>query len=391
MLQNLESEIQNKWNVQTNNTVSSPVVENLKQNTKNNQKNDTNITPEIQNNQNTKHQDFNTSNLNNELINPNIPLNNVLPNELYNQQQQKQQMQMSYHDVICDHLFQCFTHSIYTDLKVRFQGGGIIQDATFFLHKIICIRSPLLAQLISETEASQMNLRYPVLDIVIPVNDMNITAKGLSIALGHLYSSYAHHHLLNTENINSAEHSALLRSVLASAHFLRLPDLCNIAANLIYSNINRNTVLDYCHFVNQPNFITRYDDFSKNIYDCVYSCLCKNIVKELTELNRQDIWQDRKGQGYKQLIELFSELPFEWMKKVVESKDFITPSEIDRYYFAKELISLRARKQLPVVVGEENVVLAFGISKNSNITIVRKSPKHPTGSQERKVWKFMDK
>jgi len=54
------------------------------------------------------------------------------------------------------------------------------------------------------------------------------------------------------------------------------------------------------------------------------------------------------------------------------------------------LISLRARKQLPVVIGEENVVLAFGISKNSNITIVRKSPKHPTGSQERKVWKYME-
>jgi len=390
MLQNLESEIQSKWN----NPTSPSVVENLKQNNNISQKNDSNIT-EVQNNQNSKIQDFNTNipNLTNELINnQNISINSTIPNELYNQNhQQKQQIQMSYHDIICDHLFQCFTHSIYTDLKVRFQGGGIIQDATFFLHKIICIRSPLLAQLISETEASQLNLRYPVLEIVVPVNDMNITAKGLSIALGHLYSSYAHHILLNAENVNSAEHAALLRSVLASAHFLRLPDLCNIAANLICNNINKNTVLDYCHFVNQPNFITHYNDFSKNIYDCVYNCLCKNVVKELTELNRQDIWKNREGQGYKQLIELFSELPFEWMKKVVESKDFITPGEIDRYYFAKELISLRSRKQLPVVVSEENVVLAFGISKNSNITIVRKSPKHPTSTQERKVWKYMDK
>jgi len=333
MLQNLESDIQNKWTIPPNNTVSPSVVENLKQNNKSSPKNDSNI-PEVQDNQNNKIQDFNPNiqNLTNELENnPNIPFHVNLPNELYNQpqHQQKQQMQMSYHDIICDHLFQCFTHSIYTDLKIRFQGG-IIQDTTFFLHKIICIRSPLLAQLISETEASQMNLRYPVLDIVVPINDMNITAKGLSIALGHLYSSYAHHHLLNVENVNSTEHSALLRSVLASAHFLRLPDLCNIAANLIYNNINRNTVLDYCHFVNQPNFVTRYDEFSKNIYDCVYNCLCKNVIKELTELNRQDIWQDREGQGYKRLIELFSELPFEWMKKVVESKDFIIPSEIDR-------------------------------------------------------------
>jgi len=386
MLQNLESEIQNKWNVSTNENVVTPASV-IKKNSKKNEKN-------LSESQNNKFQEHNNLNI----PQTNVPLNTTtIPNELSNQQQQpqqqqkQQQMQMSYHDIICDHLFQCFTHSIYTDLKLRFQGGSIIQDTTFFLHKIICIRSPLLAQLISETEASQMNLRYPVLDIVIPINDMNITAKGLSIALGHLYSSFAHHHLLNAENGNTVEHSKLLRSVLASAHFLRLPDLCNIAANLIYNNINRNTVLDYCHFVNQPNFITRYDEFSKNIYDCVYNCLCKNVIKELTELNRQDIWKDREGQGFKQLIELFSELPFEWMKKVVESKDFITPSEIDRYYFAKELISLRARKQLPVVVGEENVVLAFGISKNSNISIVRKSPKHPTGSQERKVWKYMDK
>ncbi|ORX55231.1 hypothetical protein BCR36DRAFT_321101 [Piromyces finnis] len=388
MLQNLESEIQNKWNVPTNtNTVSPSVVDNLKQNNKVTQKNETNISDA----QNNKIQDF-TSNIpvlsnetNNNVMNP------TLPNELYNQQQQQkqQQMQMLYHDIIYDHLFQCFTHSIYTDLKLRFQGSNI-QEATFFLHKIICIRSPFLAQLISENEARQINLRIQNPEIVVPINDVNITAKGLSIALGHLYSSYAHHHLLNAENCSISEHSKLLRSVLASSHFLHLPDLCNIATRLICLDINKNTVINYCHFVNQPNFITCYDEFSKTIYDCVYNCLCKNVIKELSELNRQDIWQDREGQGYKQLIEVFSELPFEWMKKVVESKEFITPGEIDRYYFAKELISLRAHKQSPVVIGEENVVLAFGISKNSNISIVRKSPKYPTGSQERKVLKYME-
>jgi len=155
MLQNLESKIQNKWNVPTSNTTSPSVVENLKQNNNISQKNDSNIT-EVQNNQNNKIQDFNSNipNLTYDLVNnQNISINSTIPNELYNQHhQQKQQMQMSYHDIICDHLFQCFTHSIYTDLKIRFQGGGIIQDASFFLHKIICIRSPLLAQLICETE-----------------------------------------------------------------------------------------------------------------------------------------------------------------------------------------------------------------------------------------------
>ena len=153
MLQNLESEIQNKWNVSTNENVVTPASV-IKKNSKKNEKN-------LSESQNNKFQEHNNLNISQ----TNVPLNiTAVPNELSNQQQQpqqqqkQQQMQMSYHDIICDHLFQCFTHSIYTDLKLRFQGGSIIQDTTFFLHKIICIRSPLLAQLISETEYVQINL-----------------------------------------------------------------------------------------------------------------------------------------------------------------------------------------------------------------------------------------
>lgn len=307
--------------------------------------------------------------------------------------QQQQQIQMSYHDVICSHLYQCFTHSLYSDLKLRFQGGEeISHEITFFLHKILCIRSPFLAQLIDKNErVNQMNLRYQILDISVPVTDINITTEGLSIALGHLYSSYSHHHLLNTDNTNSADHSKLLRSVLASAYYLRLPDLCSITTNLIHSDINYNTVLDYCRFVNQPNFLTNYEEFSQSINDWVFTALCKNVINELTEINRQNIWEDHEGKGYKQLVELFSELPFEWLKKIVENKDFVVPNDIERYYFAREVVSLRSHKQSTtgssVVIGEENVVLAFGMVKNSSITIVRKLQKHQTGSQERRVWK----
>ena len=43
-----------------------------------------------------------------------------------------------------------------------------------------------------------------------------------------------------------------------------------------------------------------------------------------------DVWDGRRGDSYKRLVGLFSELPFEWMKRVIEAPEFSVPNEMER-------------------------------------------------------------
>ena len=90
------------------------------------------------------------------------------------------------------------------------------------------------------------------------------------------------------------------------------------------------------------------------------------------------IWGHPQEQGYRQLVSTFSQLPFDWIKQIIESSDFQVPSEMERFSFAKEVIKSRKSK-----THEENVLLAFG-GKGSGVTFVRKPFKK---TMERRIWK----
>ncbi|KAJ3089864.1 hypothetical protein HK102_005287 [Quaeritorhiza haematococci] len=295
----------------------------------------------------------------------------------------------TYHDVICSHLYHNgFGQGLYSDMLLRIQSphgstGSLkhqpIPDGTAFkLHRIIAIRSPYLASLLQELEMNGDGFTHS-LDITIPVNDPNITTEGLSIALGHLYASFSHA-LLTTPSPTPNHRSVMLRSVLAASNLLHLADLASFATELIKGDVSRMTVLEYCLFVNQHEWGGNYGSWSQEIRDAVFGYLCKGVVRELAE-KIGPIWGMREGESYKELVKIFADLPFEWLKKVVESKLFEVPSDMERYYFAKEVIALRSRNQPPastLIAGEENVLLAFGANKpgtSGGVTIVRKAPK----------------
>ncbi|KAJ3332858.1 hypothetical protein HDU76_012853 [Blyttiomyces sp. JEL0837] len=293
-------------------------------------------------------------------------------------------------------------------------GGGLtpqIQDGLVYkLHKIIAIRSPYLASLIQESEMRGEN--YNPTEIIIPISDPNITAESLSIAIGHLYANYTPTILSQshsptspttpTDSEQQQHRSQLLRGVLAASCLLHLPDLSTLVTSLIKSDINQKTVNDYCQFVSQPEFGSSYGIgvayqngvgttggcWSSEIRDCVFGYLCRGLVRELAE--RSPVWGNKELEGYRELVNTFAELPFDWLKKVVESKDaFEVPNEMERFSFAKDVVALRSKRKSQkhhpssaafLAAGEENVLLAFGGGKagSSGVTIVRKAPKMMT-------------
>lgn len=171
--------------------------------------------------------------------------------------------------------------------------------------------------------------RYqPIVSLTIPAHDPNLTPDGLSIAFGHLYASYPHSLLASTDGA-PGHRSALLRSVLCAANLLQLSDLASLATEQIKADISRTTVLEYCLYVSQSEFGGSYGSFSQEIREAVLNYLTKGVVKDAAE-QFGPIWGNREGEAYKELVRTFAELPFEWLKKVVESKSFEVPGEMER-------------------------------------------------------------
>lgn len=233
----------------------------------------------------------------------------------------------------------------------------------------------------------------------LSLSDAHITPEGLGIAIGHLYASYSASILKNSAG-TPAQRAALLISVLSSASLLRLADLAHMTTQLIKADISLATVALYTAFVSHPD--KDYGASSVEIRDTIFEFLCQGLLKGMARP-----W-DKEGEEYQVLVQIFSGLPYEWLKKVVESKTFEVPSDMERYAFvlltsqrftfAKKVISVRSasKPKSAHFAGEENVLLSFGASKSgaSGVTIVRKASRpamvngsgHANG-YERKIWK----
>jgi hypothetical protein len=173
------------------------------------------------------------------------------------------------------------------------------------------------------------------IDINLSINDPNMTTDGLSLALGHLYGSFAHTAVQQmVAKTTSHQYSSLLRSVLSAAHLLCLKDLEESIVEMIKSDIHRSTILEYCEFVSQDQV---YGQSGNDIREAVFHHLCKGLVHELVELSGP-IWGNRTGESFKTLVHIFSQLPFEWLKKIIESPNLEIPSDMERYFLLWDLL-----------------------------------------------------
>lgn len=236
----------------------------------------------------------------------------------------------------------------------------------------------------------------------------------VGICLGYLYASW-NDSLVNAENATS---------VLATAWFLRLEDMCQLATNIICSkSINQHSVQTLVEFVESadtqnitngdlPNGHSHvgYGPHTAYIKGQLQEYIVTGLARELGAFGNQQspstpppgfsMRGSAVGEGnpgYTRLVDIYSALPFEYLKSSVESSAFPVVSDMQRYHFAKEVVAKRelAKKQRGVQTppsspgalqamdkGEESVVLAFGGGPNS-VTIVRRPPK----GAKAKLWK----
>ncbi|KAI8928984.1 hypothetical protein BC831DRAFT_445905 [Entophlyctis helioformis] len=325
----------------------------------------------------------------------------------------------STHDLIClNHLYHNgYLQGLYTDLVLRIQINQPAQPQSpldlqqqqqqqelgqpsagsdtivFKLHRIMAIRSATLAGLLHDHERSTMsngsnnaNSEFQLIPtLALTTNDPNITSEGLGIAIGHLYSSYVHSLLaskLQGGPLSTQHRSSVLRSVFAAAHLLNLPDLAAMTLGFIKDDVSTESVLGYCQFVSSDG-AARYGAGLAELREAVFGYLCKGVLAEIAGKHGL-IWQNKEGDAYRTLVSLFSGLPFEWLKRVVESKAFEVPTDMERYSFAKETVQLRSRHRATgssssvMAAGEESVLLAFGGGTKgsaANVAIVRKASK----------------
>ncbi|CAG8554865.1 10315_t:CDS:1 [Cetraspora pellucida] len=229
---------------------------------------------------------------------------------------------------ICFHLYQCYLHSKFCDIELRVP---YVQDDSIKVHAIILSRSQYLKKLI-ETDG-------PV--IVMDVNDPNMNQEALYICIGHLYTP--HYNCVTPSNV---------RYVLATAYHFELKDLCDFARDFIKNILNPYNVLVIGQWI--ENSII-YGEYSDEIKHSIFDYLAVSLPTDLKVFPKKSIYQIMKdgigdidpsfpNSGYHKLVDIYALLPFNWFKRVVESDKFSCPTDIDRFHFARQVISARAKR-----------------------------------------------
>lgn len=278
---------------------------------------------------------------------------------------------------------------------------NLLGGKAYNLHSLILARSPLLFRLLTESSTRG--------EVTLAFDDQNIDEDGLAIAIGHLYAGFSQH-LVHSENATS---------VLAAAHLLELDDLAAIAAERIKSDINRDTILWYVRFVSEESGQPGYGRYTAEIRDVCFNYITKELPRETDDGEHNEIRKvalsSRQGSvpsspngeprptassfpSNEDITSIFVALPFHWLKSAIESPQFSIPSDMKRYQFAQNVISVREKVRSMRVAkgeieggGEESVVLSFGRSGSNGrtVTVVRKPIKGSkmTGRPERVLWK----
>jgi hypothetical protein len=284
----------------------------------------------------------------------------------------------THNDIICSSLYSNgYVKGLYSDLTLRIHSSNPTMDGIHFkIHKLLALKSPLLASFL--TNESEIHLT---------LNDDNLSPEGLGIAIGHLYASYSSSILVSSLSGSSEiARAKLLKGVLSAASALRLADLLHLVTTLITADVGLENVLEYLDL----------DQVSSEISIKISEFLTRGVFDKL-----EDAW-DKSKENYNALVSLFSKLPWELLKNVIESKEFQVPSDMERFSFAKKVVLVRAEEQLSS--SEENVLLSFGLDKSkSGVTLVRKSVKNLVKKSfvqpnnllkplnERKIWKAFEK
>ncbi|WVF66900.1 hypothetical protein IAT40_001643 [Kwoniella sp. CBS 6097] len=283
-----------------------------------------------------------------------------------------------------------YLHQEWTDVHFTFFNSGLKA------HRLIIARSPYLARLMANVAPGSV--------IHLSFQDENITEESVHIALQHLYNPSQH--LINVHNA---------RSVLPTSYLLGgMPELAHHAYTVMHSSLNADYVSEYVQWLNvnpdqnaggirnrgavggtvdswigsSSSGEGRYGEWSARLKQDVLDYLLHALPRKIISDN-SPITADPR------LLSVYSKLPYDLFKSLIENPELPIPSMQERFQFAKKVIAQRKKiasassatngsNGASVQVGppmEESVVLAFNGGEGMGIHVTRKPKK------SRALWK----
>ncbi|GAA6016593.1 hypothetical protein JCM11491_006007 [Sporobolomyces phaffii] len=220
-------------------------------------------------------------------------------------------------------------------------------NSSFALHALVVSQSPLLR---SHLHRGFAHSPKPVILLAIP--DPSITFSSLSLVLASLYAPSILSHL-------AVDNCA---SILSTARFLGLDRLarrafeqCQLALDHLETPQEIEQWVAYLERVRERDHVAGGGGLAQNgtgtaspppSASPVTATLRHTLLTRLTALASEYDAFDSKdpakaSRGQTRLIEVLKPLPFEWFKLAIEDERFSTPSEMDRFNFAKKVVAAR--------------------------------------------------
>ena len=198
------------------------------------------------------------------------------------------------------------------------------------------------------------------------LEDPNITEEALAICLGHLYGG-ASSALVNASNASA---------VLATAYYLQLDELCQIAHTVCKQSLSGDNVGKYVAFskatIQSPSSSTavaRYGTYSESLAKAATEYLAETLPLEVGAFTSPP-----KPGGQETLIAAYSSLDFELFRSIAQSPAVQSRPTQELFSFLKRCVLAR-KKKLGTSLGEEQVVLAFAGKGSGNVQVLRKPTK----------------
>ncbi|KAF8942250.1 hypothetical protein BGZ47_006670 [Haplosporangium gracile] len=220
---------------------------------------------------------------------------------------------------------------------------------TYRLHRLVLLQATFFENMLQgpwqENNKDTVDMTF---------DDPNITQEGFDIAIGRLYGIWAveredegvaesgEYELdIGAEQVDeqidkiathSPSHGGLVvppsilspqnvLSVLAVAAYLGIESLCEQCADFAIRTLRTDHLLSYIEFSHQSD----YYPWSDKIIEACHSYLCRNGFADPKMV----------------CLQVFEQLPLDWLIKIVGSDAFWVPSEWERYEFCRQIVHRR--------------------------------------------------
>ena len=226
----------------------------------------------------------------------------------------------------------------YSDVTLLYLGRR------FFVHRLVLSRSPYFRQLLEEQRPGASSMGA---EIVLSIDDPNITADSLDVILSMLYGASVDYQLDRPCTYPAAKesiHSSSVLSLLATAHHFQFPalvekcmkfvceyDLAPHAHRPLFHGGGNGGGGDGRAHTTPSAILLQYIDFVDRF----------DYGAAITEVMEDACLRYLCTEGYRHLETVFADLPLSWLERVLEADAFWCPTEFERYQFAKRVITLR--------------------------------------------------